>query len=109
MSYVGTGLGETQTLLQEARFSVSQACWSRARETLIEDNTLIDGTVYVGIPSDINADGVVDIYDLIIVASAYGSTPTDTNWNTNADINGDNTIDIYDLILVASHYGETIP
>ncbi len=63
----------------------------------------------MGIPGDINGDGVVDVYDLIIVASAYGSTPSDSNWNPNADINGDETVDIFDLILVASHYGETIP
>ena len=56
---------------------------------------------------DINGDGVVDIYDLVTVAVAYGSTPTNPNWNPNADINGDNTIDIYDLIIAASHFGES--
>jgi hypothetical protein len=56
---------------------------------------------------DVNGDGVVDIYDLVTVAVAYGSTPTDPNWNPNADINVDNTVDIYDLIIAASHFGES--
>ena len=76
-------------------------------ETDIADNTLSGGTVYVGIPGDINGDGVVDVYDLIVIASAYGFSPSDPNWNSDSDINGDNTIDIFDLILGASHYGET--
>ena len=54
---------------------------------------------------DINGDGIVDIYDLILVASAYGSTPADPNWNPDSDINGDFAVDIYDLILVAAQYG----
>jgi Ca2+-binding EF-hand superfamily protein len=55
---------------------------------------------------DVNADGMVDVYDLILVSSAFGSSQTKKEWNPNADINNDNIIDIYDLILVASHFGE---
>jgi hypothetical protein len=58
---------------------------------------------------DLNNDGTVDIYDLIIVASAYGSTPPDPNWNPIADANGDLTVDIYDLILVTSNFGWQAP
>jgi len=54
---------------------------------------------------DLNNDGTVDIYDLIIVSAAYGSSEGSQNWNPIADINGDKTIDIYDLILVASSFG----
>jgi len=54
---------------------------------------------------DLNNDGTVDIYDLIIVASAYGTSEGDQDWNPAADINGDKTVDIYDLILVASCFG----
>ena len=61
------------------------------------------------IEGDINHDGIVDVLDLIIVCSAYGSNPNKPNWNPNADLNNDNTIDIYDLIIVASHYGQTNP
>lgn len=56
---------------------------------------------------DVNNDGVIDIYDLIIVSSAFGSVPGDSNWNPAADVNGDGGVDIYDLILIASNFGWT--
>jgi len=56
---------------------------------------------------DLNLDGTVDIYDAIILANAYGSTPTSSNWNVAADINSDNNVDIYDAIILANNYGKT--
>jgi parallel beta-helix repeat protein len=62
------------------------------------------------IPSpDLNKNGTVDIFDLVIVAIAYGSTLGEPNWNPNADLNKDNTINIQDLTIIAIHYGETTP
>ena len=58
-------------------------------------------------------DGVVDFEDLMIFALAYGSTPTDANWNLDCDIAGpgstspDGVIDFEDLMIFALHYGET--
>jgi len=57
---------------------------------------------------DINGDDVVDIFDLTIVAAAYGSKPEDPDWDTRADLNKDGIIDIFDLVIVATHYGETM-
>ena len=45
---------------------------------------------------DVNGDGVVDIQDLTIVATHFGTTGTN-----QADINNDNIVDIKDLLLVA--------
>jgi hypothetical protein len=67
------------------------------------------GTVYVGIPGDLNGDGTVDIYDAIILAGAFNSSPSSTNWNANADINGDGTVDIYDAIILSAHFGQHYP
>ena len=58
------------------------------------------------IAGDINDDGIVDIYDAILLANAYNSKPTSSNWNPNADINGDNIVDIFDAILLANNYGK---
>ena len=60
-------------------------------------------------PGDVNGDGVVDIFDCVTIALAYGSTPADPNWSSNADITNDNLIDIFDLVIVALHFGETNP
>ena len=55
--------------------------------------------------SDINKDGVSDLYDALILAAAYGSRPNNLNWNSAADINGNGVIDLSDAIIFASNYG----
>jgi hypothetical protein len=52
---------------------------------------------------DINSDGIVDIFDLAIVAINYGKT-TDIK-PPEADVNGDGIVDIKDLAMVARKYG----
>jgi len=54
---------------------------------------------------DVNGDGLVDIFDLVAVASAFGSKPGDPNWNSKADVNGDGLVDIFDLVAVSMNYG----
>ena len=49
---------------------------------------------------DLNADGVVNILDLVLVASQFGKTGI-----TAADLNADNTVNIQDLVLVANAIG----
>jgi parallel beta-helix repeat protein len=78
-------------------------------ETSTSDNLYVGETVTITIPGDINADGIVDIYDAIRLAGAYNSVPGGPSWNSNADINGDNTIDIYDAIILANHYNQHNP
>ena len=56
------------------------------------------------LPWDINADGVVDIQDLVLVSKSFG---TQTPQHTKADVNKDGRIDIIDLLLVAAHFGES--
>ena len=57
--------------------------------------------------ADVNADGVIDIRDLVLVASSLGETPI-KDQTPNPDVNGDGNINILDLVLVASHLGETV-
>ena len=46
---------------------------------------------------DVNHDSVVNILDLVLVASQFGTTGPSI-----ADLNGDNTTNIQDLVLVAN-------
>ena len=58
-------------------------------------------------PADINHDLKVDIYDVVLVCNAYGSTPLDPNWNPHCDITESyGIIDIYDIVLMCNSYGE---
>jgi hypothetical protein len=53
------------------------------------------------LPGDLNNDNTVNITDMSILLSNYG-TP-----NATADINSDGTVSILDLSILLSHYGQT--
>lgn len=78
-------------------------------EILISDNNFTYGTVYVGIPGDVDGNGIVDIKDIFAMAKAYGSYPGKPNWNPNLDVNGDAFIDIRDIFTAAKNYGQYYP
>ena len=64
--------------------------------------------VYVSpVLGDINGDGIVDTFDVVTVAIAFGSSPEDPNWNQAADLNNDDTVDIFDVVLLAQNFGKT--
>jgi parallel beta-helix repeat protein len=77
-------------------------------ELNIDNNSLFDGTVKVRMRiliGDINRDGTINNSDLVLLVLAYGSTPSDSNWNLNADLNKDNQITIADLNILAKNFG----
>jgi hypothetical protein len=80
-----------------------------AGETNTTNNSFTDGKIYVGIPGDINGDGIVDVFDAVLLAGAAGSTPSTPSWNPNADINNDSLIDVFDAVILAGHAGEHYP
>ena len=60
----------------------------------------LDGEIYLKSETpptaDVNADGVVNILDLVIVANAFGAAAP--------DLNGDGTVNVLDLVLVANNF-----
>ncbi len=72
---------------------------TRRDYTLTADDTLI--VENIGNPADVNSDGVVNIQDLVLVASNFGQTG-----QNSADVNGDGIVNISDLVLVAGALGE---
>ena len=61
---------------------------------------LTEGADAVHIAEDVNSDGVVNIQDLVVVASNFGEIG-----ENKADINGDGVVDIVDLVKVAAAFG----
>jgi len=69
----------------------------------------ISKTISVHLPGDVNGDNTVDIFDAILMSSAFGSSPGMKNWNDAADLNGDGVVDIFDAIILAGHFGSSYP
>lgn len=61
-------------------------------------------TTFLG---DLNGDGTIDVYDIVIVADAYGSHPGGPKWNKNADLEPDNIIDIFDIVYLGINFGSS--
>ncbi|MCH8291647.1 hypothetical protein IH992_11180 [Candidatus Poribacteria bacterium] len=54
-------------------------------------------------PWDVNSDGVVNVFDLVLVGSQFGQSGT----GLSGDVNGDSVVNVFDLVIVSSHFGET--
>ncbi len=64
-------------------------------------------TAFMHLKTDINLDCKIDIFDIALVATSYGSRIGSPRYKPEADLNGDGIIDIIDLVPVASTYGQT--
>jgi uncharacterized protein YvpB len=58
--------------------------------------------------TDLNNDGTVNILDISIVAMAFGTKPSDENWNETADMDKNEEVNIIDVSIVALDYGKTV-
>ena len=85
---------------QEIELPQEVSGWSsgvehQRRHTLAD----LDGEIYLkamGEVADVNADGVVNIQDLVAVANAFGEAAP--------DLNGDGVVNIQDLVIVANAF-----
>ena len=57
-------------------------------------------------PGDINGDGIVDLADLAILLSNFGSSPATPG---DGDIDNDGDVDLADLAVLLSRFGTTCP
>jgi len=73
-------------------------------ETKVSDNTLSDGTVQAKTLGDINGDWSVNIFDAIILSTAYGSSVGEPEYQPNADLNYDELINLFDAIILSSNW-----
>jgi parallel beta-helix repeat protein len=93
----------------KGNYTISAYVWPVPGETDTAGNILTDGMVTVALVGDINADGIVDIADIYLIALKYGKLRVDLEYEPNLDINDDGIIDIADIYIAALHYGETNP
>ncbi|MBM4466087.1 MAG: M28 family peptidase [Chloroflexi bacterium] len=56
---------------------------------------------------DFNRDCIVDIADIMEIASRWHTTDADPDWDTMYDLDGDGIITVVDIMIVAADWGET--
>jgi len=58
---------------------------------------------------DANADGAVNILDLAIIGSSFGTRIGSPGYRSEADLNNDGSVDILDLAIVGMNFGQACP
>jgi len=75
-------------------------------EMNLADNNLLNGTVKIKQMGDITGDGRVNMDDINIVVSAFGSFPGHPRWNSDADLDQNGRISMSDIIFVVMNFGK---
>jgi hypothetical protein len=67
--------------------------------------TAYDIGAYEVLPGDANADGHVDVTDLLTLVAAFGSVSGDANYDPTCDFNVDGAVDVVDLLYLIDTFG----
>jgi hypothetical protein len=97
------------TSFAKGNYTISAYAWPVQGETDTADNTFIDGFVVVAMVGDVNADGYINIKDIVLVSAIFGAKKGDPEYQPNPDVNGDGYINIKDIVLVSANFGATDP
>ena len=69
------------------------------------DDVEVIGNVPI-LAGDINADGYVDVADLLLVASSWSRASGDSGFDLRCDLNGDDRVNVVDLLILADNWGK---
>jgi multiple sugar transport system substrate-binding protein len=92
------------TGVDEGNYTISAEASVLYGEIDTADNTLTDGTVKIKHPGDANDDGVVNAYDLGMLAKAWGTKVGDPLYDPRVDFNGDGKIDEKDHDILKANW-----
>ena len=113
LTWNGTDPGPVYGNSTGVRWQVSGETWpvnSDAQDSDPSGNSIFDGKVTViTLPADITNNGLVDIFDAILLANSFGASMGEAKWNRYADLNSNGTIDIFDAILLANSFNKHVP
>jgi hypothetical protein len=63
------------------------------------------GALVLVCAGDLNCDGDVDVFDLLILLGAWGPCPDCPKSPCPADLNGDCSVDVFDLLVLLGEWG----
>ena len=118
-----TDLGGVGAIDQNGNLYITKADWTGGRQDKLHivapDGTLLNtygvgpgasSVIFAQVQSigvataNVNHDGVVNILDLVLVASSFGQTGR----NLQGDVNRDGIIDVFDLVRIAKYFGQDL-
>ncbi|UCG36940.1 MAG: hypothetical protein JSV64_01300 [Candidatus Bathyarchaeota archaeon] len=100
-------VGDT-TGLAKGNYELKAVASTVSGETDTADNTYIHDTmILITLAGDLDGDHDVDIFDIVKMAGAYGTSEGDPKYDAYADIDDDGDVDIFDIVAAAGNYGES--
>jgi hypothetical protein len=75
---------------------------------LVTSNNSLNATLVLTFKGDVNRDGKVDIIDVVLISSHYGTVRGSPGYLPDADLNKDGIIDIVDLSICGADFAKSI-
>jgi len=87
-------------------YTFAEAAWNATRQ-LSYVNTVVGDPLMTWkswVPGDANQDGVVDLADVLIVKTAFGSSSGSPQYDVMADMDANGIVDLSDVLKVKENY-----
>jgi hypothetical protein len=95
------------TGVMKGNYTISASIEVVLGENRTDNNELSDGWVFITIAGDVDGDLDVDIFDIVKMSTAYGSSEGEAKYDAKCDLNCDRKVDIFDIVIAAGNYGQT--
>jgi hypothetical protein len=96
------------TGLVKGTYTIKAVAGTVTGETYTADNELVQGTILVTLPGDVDGNHAVNIIDIVRMAGVYGiSSRANPNYDPYCDLDNNGAINILDIVTAAGNYGHT--
>ena len=69
------------------------------------DNLFSAGWIYVGIPRDVDSNGIVNLADLYKIALHFNAAKVEARYVPECEIDNDGTVNMADVWIAGTHFG----